>query len=282
MRCAARARRALARAPAGGRSGPSTAARESSGRSRSARSPHRGPVGGLSPRRAPHPGSRPREGTARPPTLRRGGLRRLSGPTPPVSWSAAEWLLAYAQHVAVLLVQREDARRSADSPVRAAPRKNTRLLGETAENRERALRSRFPDDLAARLDLAVEALRQLVRVLAGRGADDEIAEAPLRLVALGFELLRELVGLLAGRALDPPLPRGKAAVELFLLPGLHRRLVVPAVLRVDPVLDPARLRLDAVRAQLRLDNRERALGRGARRGVDEDRLVVARDREAVG
>jgi len=125
------------------------------------------------------------------------------------------------------------------------------------------LRSRLPDDLAARLDLAVEALREGVGIFSRSGADDEVAEAALRLVALGFELLRELASLLAGRALDPHLPRCKAAVELFLFPGLARRLVVPPILFVDPVLDPARLRLDAVLAQLRLDDRVGALGCGS-------------------
>src|SRR5262249_19548033 len=108
-----------------------------------------------------------------------------------------------------------------------------------------------------------------------------VLEAALGLVALGLELIGELVRLLAGRALDPHLPRSVAAVELLLLPGLALRLVVPAVLLVEPVLDPALARLDAVRAQLRLDDRVRALGGRTRRGVDENRLVVARDRELL-
>jgi hypothetical protein len=47
------------------------------------------------------------------------------------------------------------------------------------------------------------------------------------------------------------------------------------------VLDRAGARLDAVRAELRLDDRVGLLRRCASRGVDEDRLAVARDREPV-
>ncbi len=48
--------------------------------------------------RAPARDPRRREGTARPPTLQRGQRRRLVGPPPTESGSAAEWLLACAQH----------------------------------------------------------------------------------------------------------------------------------------------------------------------------------------
>ena len=138
------------------------------------------------------------------------------------------------------------------------------------------------DELAARLDLAVDALGQRVCVLAARGSDDEVLGAPLGLVALGLELVGELARRLVRSALDAHLPRGEAAVELFLLPGLAGRLVVPAVLLVEPVLDPARARLDPVLAEHGLDDRVRLLGRGAGRRVDVDRVVVARDRESLG
>src|SRR5439155_17467771 len=98
--------------------------------------------------------------------------------------------------------------------------------------------------------------------LEDRGTDDEGVEAPLGVVAVGFELLRKFTRLLARSAFDAHLPRGEAALELFLLPRLARWLVVPAVLLVEPVLDPARSRLDAVCTQLGLDDRVRALGLG--------------------
>ena len=127
----------------------------------------------------------------------------------------------------------------------------------------------------------MEAGRQRVRVLTARGADDEVLEASLGLVALGFEPLGEVVRLLAGGTFDAHLPRSEAAVELFLLPRLARGLGVPAVLLVDPVLDAARPRVDAVLAELGLDHRVRALGFGTGRGVDEDGVGVVGDREPV-
>src|SRR5207342_3731498 len=120
-----------------------------------------------------------------------------------------------------------------------------------------------------------------VCVFAGRGADDQVLGAPLRLVALGLERFGERVRLLAGRTLDAHLPGSETAVELLLLPRLARRLVVPAILLVEPVLDLARLRLDAVRAKLGLDHEQSLLGRRACGGVDVDGAAVARDREAV-
>src|SRR5439155_4776779 len=91
----------------------------------------------------------------------------------------------------------------------------------------------------------------------------------------------ELARLLLRSALHAHLPRGEAAVELLLLPGLAGRLVVPAVLLVEPVLDPARARLDSVLAEHRLHDRVSLFGRGAGRGVDVDGVLIARDREPV-
>src|SRR6476646_195399 len=155
------------------------------------------------------------------------------------------------------------------------------LAAQAAEDGERIARLDLIDELAARLDLAVQAGCQGVGILAARGADDEVVEAPLGHVTLGLELIRKLTGLLARSALDAHLPRGEATLELFLLPRLARRLVVPAVLLVEPMLDPARSRLHAVLAQLRLDERVSLLGRRAGGRVDVDGVVVARDREPV-
>src|SRR5207302_4361291 len=197
----------------------------------------------------------------RPPTFPRGGLRRLPGLSPPVSWSAAESLLACAQHAAVLQGHRKDARRSADSPGRAAQRegyrlwrhRQRRLQAQAAEDRERIAGLGLQHDLAAGLDLAVEAGRQRVGVLAARGADNEVVEAAVGLEALGLELLGKLASRLPRRTFDAHFPRREAAIELLLFPRFARRLVVPAILLVDPVPDATRSRLDAVRVPLGLD-----------------------------
>src|SRR4029077_3022712 len=139
----------------------------------------------------------------------------LPGLSPPVSWSAAESLLAYAQHVAVLQGHRKDARRSADSPGRAPQtegyrlrRHRQRLLQtEAPENREGIAGFRFQHYLAAGLDLAVEAGREHVRVLSRSGAHNEVVVPPLGLIALALELLRELPRCLSGRTFDAHLPR---------------------------------------------------------------------------
>jgi hypothetical protein len=125
----------------------------------------------------------------------------------------------------------------------------------------------------------VEARCQCVRVFAAGGTDDEVLEAAFGPVALSLEAVGELSCLLAGLTLDANLPRREPAVELFLLPRPARRLVVPAVLLVEPVLDPARPRLDAVLAELRLDDFQRLLRLGASVGVDEDCFAVAGDGE---
>src|SRR5262249_24102235 len=68
--------------------------------------------------------------------------------------------------------------------------------------------------------------------------------------------------------------------DVLLRLELLGRLVVPAVLVGEPVLDRPDPRLGGLFAQLRLDERARSLGLGPRACVDEDRLVVARDGEA--
>src|SRR5215468_2376792 len=156
------------------------------------------------------------------------------------------------------------------------------LQTQAAEDGERVPGLGLQDDLSAGLDLAVEAGRKRVRVLAGGSADDEVVEAPLGLVALGLESAGKLVGLFARRTLDAHLPRCIAALELLLFPRLARRLIVPAVLLVEPVLDLTRPRFDAVRAKLRLHDCVRALCFGASPGVDEHCGAVARDDEPSG
>ena len=143
------------------------------------------------------------------------------------------------------------------------------------------LRSGLPDELAARRDLAVHAGRQRLRVLLGRGPDDEELRLADHRVALPLELLCQRRRLVLRGALDAHLPRRVAAVELLLLPRLRRRLVVPALLVGEPVLDLARLRLDAVLAQLRLDHDLRLRRVIRRGGVDEDDVVLAGDREPL-
>src|SRR5438270_13800333 len=78
---------------------------------------------------------------------------------------------------------------------------------EAAEDREGVLGSRFPDELAARLDLTVQARRERVGVLLRGRADDEVVEASHGVVSLDLELLRQGLRLLAGRAVDPDRPR---------------------------------------------------------------------------
>src|SRR5581483_12124885 len=104
-----------------------------------------------------------------------------------------------------------------------------------------------------------------VGVLTGGAAHDQVAPLADGLVALGLELLRELAGRMPGAAVDPDLPRRVAVVELLLLPRLARRLVVPALLVLEPVLDAVPV----------ADDRGRVLRLGERVRVDEDIVAVA-------
>jgi hypothetical protein len=70
-----------------------------------------------------------------------------------------------------------------------------------------------------------------------------------------------------------------AVLELVLLPRLVGRLVVPAVLLVEPVLDLARDGGDLVVVQKRLDDGARTLRLRARAGVDEDLAPIVGDGE---
>jgi len=140
-----------------------------------------------------------------------------------------------------------------------------------AENGERITRECLPDELSARLDAPVDAGSDGVRVLARGAADDQVAPLADRPVAVGLELLCERLCRVARAAVDPHLPWRVAVVELLLLPGLGRRLVVPPLLGLEPVLD-------AVRAA---GERTRALGLGPRVRIDEDVVAVPGDREAA-
>src|SRR5581483_2073893 len=106
-------------------------------------------------------------------------------------------------------------------------------------------------------------------------------EAAEGVVALRLELLRERVRLGAGRKGDADLPRRGAPIELLLFPRLRLRLVVPALLCLEPVLDPARLGLAAEAAKLGIDHGVRALGLRPRGRVDEDLVAVPRDGQAL-
>ena len=152
--------------------------------------------------------------------------------------------------------------------------------GRGRRRRERVARRRLPDDLAAGLDRAVQAGGERVGLVAARDAGDQIAEAGARAGSPRREPLGKLARLPVGAALHAHLPGRVAALDLLLFPCLARRLVVPALLVGEPVLDPARPRLDPVLAQRRADHGIGLLGLVARGRVDEDRVAVAGDGEA--
>src|SRR5438477_1338108 len=156
-----------------------------------------------------------------------------------------------------------------------------RLPSQAAEDREGVPGGRLPDDLAAGLHGPVQARREGVRVLLRGRLDDEELGLPHGPVPVRLERLGKRLGLFAGGALDPNLPGRVAVVQLFLFPGLALGLVVPALLGLEPVLDPARARRAAEGSDLRLDHGQGALGLGPRRRVDEARGSVAGDCETL-
>src|SRR5205085_6238397 len=99
------------------------------------------------------------------------------------------------------------------------------LAPETAENRERVARLDLVDELAARLNLPVDATGELDGFVAVLGPGDHVRERPRDAVALLAELLGELVRLVEVLALDPHLPRRIAAAEEVLFDIRLRRLV---------------------------------------------------------
>src|SRR5207249_3856685 len=119
-----------------------------------------------------------------------------------------------------------------------------------AEDGERVRRGDLPDELAAGLGLAVEALGQRPRFVLRSGAHEQVGGALDDVVAFAFELLRELAGALAGLELDTHLPWGVTALELLFLPCFLRRLTGPAFLVGKPALDLGHLRLDPFLGQL--------------------------------
>src|SRR5436853_3523198 len=78
---------------------------------------------------------------------------------------------------------------------------------DAAEDDERILRHGLPHELGARLDLPVDPLRELLRLLPRRGAGDDVPEPARHAVALRLEPSGELGCLVARAALDAHLPR---------------------------------------------------------------------------
>ena len=128
----------------------------------------------------------------------------------------------------------------------------------------------------------MDAGREGLRILAGVQSDDQVLPAPLDGEPFLLEPVREGACIVVRWQRHADLPGRKAALDRFLLPGLGRRLVVPAVLFVEPVLDRARHRGDVVVAELGLDDRTRLLRLLAGRRIDEDVVVVLGDDEAAG
>src|SRR5205814_6652621 len=118
-------------------------------------------------------------------------------------------------------------------------RRSERRAGssQAAEDDERVLRHALPDERRARLDLAVEPLRQRFRVLARVRPDEEVPEPAQDAVAFGLELVGKLFGVPARLELDADLPRCDSFLEQLLLGRRLGRLVVPPLLVVEPVLD---------------------------------------------
>src|SRR5262245_51727477 len=118
-----------------------------------------------------------------------------------------------------------------------APVAASRLPAEPAEDGERIPGHDLPDQLAARLDLAMERAGELVGLFAGRCPDEDVLPAPNDLPPLALEPIREGVCLLVRRALDPDLPGRVAVLHGLFLPRRRGRIVVPAPLRGEPVLN---------------------------------------------
>src|SRR5262249_47562592 len=151
---------------------------------------------------------------------------------------------------------------------------------QSAEDCEGILGQGLVDELPACLRLAVEPLRELLRLVLRRCSDQHVRVTAQHAIALVLEPAGELFGLLRRSGFDSSLP-GRVPVLEALLLGLELlgRLVVPAVLVGEPVLDRADLRFGALFAELGLDDRARSLGLVPRTGIDEDRLVVPGDGE---
>src|SRR6266542_5468683 len=103
------------------------------------------------------------------------------------------------------------------------------LGAESPEDGKWVLRLDLVDQLPARLDAALDAARELDRLLAGLGAGDDIRERPRDVVALPAQPGAEIVRLAKARALDAHLPGRVAAVEEVLLKPIGMRLWEMAV-----------------------------------------------------
>src|SRR5262249_11288905 len=143
---------------------------------------------------------------------------------------------------------------------RRVPPQGLGSAAQAAENRERVARHRLVDDLAASLNFAVQLLRELLRLIARARPDKDVGPASDDIAALLLEPVGERVRVLVRRALDAHLPRGVAALEHLLLPGLVLRLVSPALPPGDPVLDADDERLDVGLLELGLDHLARLVG----------------------
>src|SRR5438874_450753 len=156
-----------------------------------------------------------------------------------------------------------------------------RLAAQAPKNGKGILGPDLVDKLAARLDPAVDAPRQLDCLLPVLRAGDHVGERPRDVEALGPQLLGEVVGLPEAMAFDPHLPRRVAAFQQLLLGVRLRRIVVPALLVAQPTLGHEPRRREARLLQLRLDQAARLLRLHPARRVDEHRVAVARDGEPM-
>src|SRR5581483_2865069 len=151
---------------------------------------------------------------------------------------------------------------------------------EAAEDRERVAGNRLPDDLAARLDLPVDAGGERLGVLPRVRPDDQVPPPALDRVALLLELVGERARVGVRAELHADLPRRVAALDGFLLPRVPGGLVVPELLALEPVLDPARTGVAALLPEHGRDHLGRAVCLGLRVRVDEEVVTVLRDGKA--
>src|SRR5438105_3807571 len=150
---------------------------------------------------------------------------------------------------------------------------------KTAEDGERVPGRDLPDELPARLDLAVEPVGERLGLLPRLGAGDHVSPAADDAVALRLEALRKLARLVVRAAGDPHLPGRIPRRERLLLDRARRGLVVPTVVGGEPVLRDDGLRLDAQLRAFGVDRLARLLECERRACVDEERPAFERDCE---
>src|SRR5438067_8088349 len=116
---------------------------------------------------------------------------------------------------------------------------------ETTEDGERVLRQGLVDELGGCLDSSVQPLGKRSRLLFGAGADEDVLVPAYHAVTFALEPIGELGGCPRRLCIDADLPRREPVFAEFLLRlVLLRRLVVPALLLCEPVLDAAHTRGD--------------------------------------